>query len=321
MPRIDDVLLGCVFYIYPTHDDALNGERIGGGGFLIGIRTQASDNVFHEYAITNKHVVLEAQTPFLRINTLDLKTDIIETKQSDWIFHPDGDDVAVYPISLSWKFHDYGLIVNNTFITQEMIWKYNIGPGDGTIMVGRFIGHDGRQRNTPTVKTGVISMMPLEPVVLPSGIKQDAFLVETRSLGGYSGSPVIVRIPWWELRPDKELIEGKEYHWLLGIDCGHVPIYEDIVDAGGKKLPDLKAKSNSGMMTVIPTWKIQEILDLKELIVQRQEKEEQLENEIKNSIVLDTAEDNGFTEEDFEDALKRASRPREEQSDEEKSET
>ena len=67
-----------------------------------------------------------------------------------------------------------------------------VGPGDDVFFVGRFISQQGQQRNTPTVRQGVISMLPHEKVPSWEGTPVDSFLVEARSLSGYSGSPVFL---------------------------------------------------------------------------------------------------------------------------------
>jgi len=62
-------------------------------------------------------------------------------------------------------------------------------------MVGRFIGHDGHQRNTPAVRFGNIAMMPDEKIKAADGTEQEGFLVELRSVPGCSGSAVYIYSP------------------------------------------------------------------------------------------------------------------------------
>jgi len=75
-----------------------------------------------------------------------------------------------------------------------------LGYGDDIFMVGRFITFDGKQRNTPVVRFGQISMLPAEPVEVDGGrAQEEVFLVECRSIGGLSGSPVFVDLQTREL--------------------------------------------------------------------------------------------------------------------------
>ncbi len=61
--------------------------------------------------------------------------------------------------------------------------------------VGLFAQDYGRQQNLPVARFGQISRMPIEPVTFkyPGGVttKALAYLVECRSWGGHSGSPVL----------------------------------------------------------------------------------------------------------------------------------
>jgi hypothetical protein len=68
----------------------------------------------------------------------------------------------------------------------------NIGLGDEVFVTGIFGHFVGNGRNHPIVRTGNIAMMPTEPIPTTRGM-MDAYLIESRSLGGISGSPVFVR--------------------------------------------------------------------------------------------------------------------------------
>jgi len=190
-------------------------------------------------------------------------------------------------------------------------------------MVGRFIGHGGKLRNMPTVRFGNISRMPLEPISHPeSGIMQECFLVECHSISGYSGSPVLVQIKAFTPRPDskKEAHEPvssrmrtKNQTWLLGVDFGHMPHYDPVVDARLKPHPDgRRVRSNPAMMAVVPAWKLKSfLLEDKGFMEQRKEDDEQAEtkrDEAGRALVLDAEDEPEFTKEDFENALKKASR-------------
>jgi hypothetical protein len=59
-------------------------------------------------------------------------------------------------------------------------------------MCGLFVSHPGGERNVPVVRFGNLSMMATEaaPVELETGVYRACFLMDTRSRGGFSGSPV-----------------------------------------------------------------------------------------------------------------------------------
>lgn len=129
----------------------------------------------------------------MRINTPDA-TVTIPGSVADWLIHPDGDDLAVRVIERTDELADLGipfdLLLWPTWTEWEPERHKLFGPGTEVFFVGRFLHHQGRERNHPTVRFGNIAQMPWEPVRTGRGIRQEAFLVEARSESGYSGSPV-----------------------------------------------------------------------------------------------------------------------------------
>jgi hypothetical protein len=71
---------------------------------------------------------------------------------------------------------------------------FDIGPGDDVFVVGRFINREGKQKNIPSVRFGNIAQMPGEPLFLDDGKELECFLIEGRSISGFSGSPVFIHI-------------------------------------------------------------------------------------------------------------------------------
>ena len=67
--------------------------------------------------------------------------------------------------------------------------REEIGIGSEVYFPGLFVHHHGR--NEPIVRGGIVSSMPTEPVLTEFG-EIHAYLAEARSVGGLSGSPVIV---------------------------------------------------------------------------------------------------------------------------------
>ena len=271
MPRIENEYLDSIFYIYPNAHSAEVGERVGGCGFIATVRSKTFDKWLYMYAVTNRHVITETNTPTIRINTTQDNFDIIITDRNDWELHPCGDDVAIHSIELDIDKHKTFGFGYGIFTTPEIIEKHQLGPGDETFMIGRFINHEGIQRNTPTVRFGNISMMPYEPVAMPDGMKQEAFLVEVNSLPGYSGSPVLWEIPDFSRRPHSNKLSALRYRGLLGIDAGHLSYKGKVLDNLGNCHPDkLKVELNSGMAVIVPAWKIRELIDLDKFKRQRQ---------------------------------------------------
>ena len=97
VPRISDTILGSVFFLYPSHDAAKGGERLGGSGFFTSIPS-TDPRYIHVYAVTNKHLIADGHR-FLRVNTIDGGVNVIETDQLAWKSATD-DDLSVLPIVL-----------------------------------------------------------------------------------------------------------------------------------------------------------------------------------------------------------------------------
>lgn len=308
MPRVNEQFLNCIFFIYPTMGDAQKqtGSPFGGTGFLVTVKSKKHNGIHYTYAITNAHVLEDLRdsgykTAVLRINVVGGGLDIIEIPLQNWFLHPKGDDVAATPLSINkqWQFKTIPEIP--FFLTKRIIEKTGVGTGDDTLTMGRYSMHSGVNTNLITTRFGHISMMPIEPIIQTSrkgnvNYPQDSFLVETYSVNGYSGSPVFV-----ELEPDdREATERvtKKTTYLLGIDWGHFSFNGQVTTnpiTGRIDAP-------SGMMCVVPTWKLKELLYIKELDMHRKQQDEKFEEASKESGI---SLDSGLIGDEFEKVLKK----------------
>jgi hypothetical protein len=268
MPRIPDEYLECVFYLYRNRDDATGGAHTGGTGFFVTFPFEPElvsgvTGLRAMYAVTNKHVVRNGFL-YMRTNTVAGGTETTKTTDVNWIDHGDA-DICVAPITKTAA--DQLLAVPPEVLASDnVVREMDFGPGDDVFTVGRFIGHDGRQRNTPSVRFGHISMMPGEPIHV-EGIKpQRSYLIEVRSLPGYSGSPVFAWIPPYAVRPNVSTIEPTQHGpFLLGIDWCHLEQrirVEEREPSGNYKISEqpLWVNQATGMMGVIPTQTLIEVL-------------------------------------------------------------
>jgi len=271
MPRIHDNFLDCVVYLYRTKEDAEDGERAGGSGFVVAIqfKSDIKSGMGVHFVATNRHVIKEAP---VRLNTKDGNVSIIDLKEEQWIEHPDGDDIAVCPINLDRGTHKFAALSPFNFLTKEIIEKEDIGIGDDVFVVGRFINHEGIQKNSPSVRFGNIAQMPGDKIRQKTGFEQESFLIEAKSIGGYSGAPVFVHILPFSSRPEKDepsklKVSSFKGPWLLGIDWGHLTSMDEVVDFSGNRIGAHGnfVKSNTGMMCVVPAWKLSELFESKEV--------------------------------------------------------
>lgn len=268
--RIDQSWFDSVVYLYPDTARAEAGEQVGGTGFLMGWPV-ADTGLMAMWVVTNRHIIEEGGHWTVRINKKSGGIECIDTTDEEWVLSPDS-DLAVRPIRVSQDVHGFTYLTKDWLLTKAWYEALDVGPGDECITVGRFIGHDGRGRNYPTARFGQIAQGPNEPVKI-SGKMQECFLVESRSIGGTSGSPVYLHLDPVYYRPS---INGKtapdgtvlgqghfpSMRWLLGICFAMTPIWQRVCDAQRVELQSgLKVQLNTGMMGVVPSWHLLELME------------------------------------------------------------
>jgi hypothetical protein len=293
MPHIPNFVADCVVYMYSSERAAERGEQAGGSGFLIHVASKVNPNAVYVYAVTNKHLIDDG---FLTLR-LNLKggglAPPLQTVKDDWFLHEnENNDVAVYSIDVNQGFK-YWSVPSDTFLDQEMIEVYDIGYGDDVFMVGRLISQSGKEKNTPVIRFGNISLMadPKE-LIISNGRESEAFLVECRSISGFSGSPVFVLSHRFYREEAAQKVvalrqkrigfempkEGMRFTtvasdetigpFLLGIDFCHLPHYGSVYN-GSREIAGYKAQINTGIAGVVPSWKIVDILNVPKLAEER----------------------------------------------------
>ena len=300
VPSLDHEILDCVVYLYPSIEDAEQGVDAGGTGFLISIYPEAEklEEWEHLYAVSNAHVVgngpEQARSPVVRLTSLSGEPDFLDLGFEHWLPQSTGADLAIYYFGLvKSDIFRFRSINSEMMLTKQKLRSLNVGPGDDVFMVGRFFLQEGTQRNTPSVRFGNISMMPWEPVQHPSGIDQESFLVEMRTISGYSGSPVFLHYPYMpsppkivdrsglavrlSTKPGKTQLSNA---YLLGVDWGHMQFKEAVflkIEKGDDVEYDptqFVADSHSGQSGVVPAWVLHEFLYSEGLEEMRKEAEQ-----------------------------------------------
>jgi hypothetical protein len=167
--------------------------------------------------------------------------------------------------------------------------------GDELFSPGLFVQSSGERRNLPVVRFGHIARMPGEELVTletesrgPIDIR--AYLAETHSWGGYSGSPVFWNRPYdlsfpLKLRqpvalpaaagtPPGQLnviIARGSAIALLGLVSGHFDIPREAKDETDLTIKDVITDINSGIAIVTPAENLRELLmDNEEVVKDRQ---------------------------------------------------
>jgi hypothetical protein len=301
--RYDDRLLDCSVYLYPNEDYAQRGERIGGSGFLVAMpgfddswllegQCPRSD-LYHLYVVSCRHLIRHPDvkfipSPVVRLNTHGGNIDVIPAQIGDWECSED-DDVAVLPIPYR-SYFKYLSVPTSRLLTKETAQAHDVGIGDEVFMVGRFVSHDGRQKNQPSLRFGHVSMMPGDSIYHPSNTsgEQESFLVEVHAIPGYSGSPVFVRpalTPKFTVATGVNNVVTTDFiggpmdvplgggPWLLGVEWGYIGSHD-------------QGLNNTGVCGVVPAWRLLRLLNTDHLVEQRRQEQEQERKQAEQSRVV-----------------------------------
>lgn len=288
MPHLPRSITDAAIFLYPTEEDAARRVEWGGSGFLVGIPSKADPTQAHLYAVSNDHVTQRA--PVIRVEKMNGNVEIIPGGPSDWIEHPNGDDIAVRPLGtapvLIQQIRDQRIPVDAYcfFDADRLIspddFSWGVGPsiGDECLMVGRYINHHDEQFDRGVVRFGNLAMFPESIRQHGRAFDQESFLVDMRSVSGFSGSAVLIyytqpgtlSITIGEPRPWRTLLS--EY-WVLGINWGHLPARLRMRE----NAQDTRVLLDSSMAGVVPAWKVTELLnDVQDVVKPRQQVEAQL---------------------------------------------
>lgn len=231
-----------------------------------------------QYAVTAKHVIdsFADQYIYLRKEKKAGGFGLHKTKKSDWITHPDpgrGKVVDVVACQIRQLVSEVDLLhipLHVGCATAETIKEHNFTIGEDVCFAGLFTSHFGTAKNLPVLRTGTIAAMPEEPISTARG-HMDAYLIEARSMGGISGSPI-----WIQLAPARTIANqikfssGIPHVQFLGMVSGHYLIEsrEDAVPEDGKQ--SLTGSMNTGLAVVVPVEKIIETIMQPKLVAERE---------------------------------------------------
>lgn len=166
-----------------------------GTAFFLG-RVNEAGNLKAVYAVTAKHVIenfkCKSELPiWFRINTKSNQATWFEFPIENWFFHPTDSsiDVAICQVNIPEDF-DCMIVPYWLCITDKIMQENEVGLGDEVFITGLFCHHYGSSRNIPIVRVGNIACLTEEKIYTKAYGEMDAYLIESRSIGGLSGSPV-----------------------------------------------------------------------------------------------------------------------------------
>jgi hypothetical protein len=287
----DVVRKGVVFLgrKHPKEDEVRNACT----AFFVCIQRYPLERAF-VYLATAKHCIdamkeaaskgLSDGKVYIRVNSQATVLPPIETDPDDWFFHPTESekvDVAIYPISSGydeWDVKFFTLIPDMTYVNPVIIDREGVGPGDEVFIAGLFTRHAGKTRNIPIIRIGSIAAMSEEPVDAAwcRPHPMEAHLIEARSIGGMSGSPVFVNVGKIEpilFNDGKTPSRGQNTFFLLGLIHGHWnwPLPDVDMESDDELNADKDKKINAGIAMVVPATKIFETVQHPRLRLMREQ--------------------------------------------------
>lgn len=168
----------------------------------------------------------------LRVNTRDGEVFMLPVATGAWV-KPDQTEEFVDVCFMPWQIPWEGPFAFRYFsakiaATAEVMTERRLGVGNEVAFAGLFVNHYGHKQNEPIVRFGTISAIPREPVSTRYGsadIEIEAYLVESRSVGGLSGSPVFIDPGLYRMSDDETCRHPRAADepggYLLGVMHGH----------------------------------------------------------------------------------------------------
>jgi hypothetical protein len=313
--RIPETILDCVaFLVTKESGTEVEEKRCRGTAFFISVPSKVSKGITYPYLVTAKHCVAkikkEKSELYLRLNRHDDRSEDIRIS-APWFMSDDPSvDLAVMPCAPNSAKYKYRTLDHTMLGNAAKIEELNIGIGDEIVVSGLFTRRSGREKSIPIVRFGNISAMPSEPIPdSETGLDFHAYLAEVRSIGGLSGSPVFAYIGPGRVDPRGNTLRfDYSFLILIGVIRGHwrhkepIPfqsVWSDEVD-----------KINWGVGVVTPITYLEPILYSEVFVKQREELDKKYleQDSPTNDMADDKDRGQPFTQADFEDALKKASR-------------
>jgi hypothetical protein len=284
--RVPDEVLRCVVFIGREHGTAV--KYVGTGFFVSVAEKDGSLSFRFTYLVTANHVANAVDgAPFwIRMNRKSgeaVEVPVNESGNIKWFRHSKGESIDVAVCELSFPSTDFAILAVTTdaFLTSKLAEESHIGAGDEVLVTGLFTKIKGDERNIPIVRTGNLAMAPNAPVVPTSLGDIEAYLIEVKSLGGISGSPVFIRqtidIPGlfkWGTNIPATAQAYSNVIYLLGLAHGHWNI--DAKEINNPTLEHVEEGFNVGLAIVVPASHILEILNKQELIDRRRARKDEV---------------------------------------------
>jgi hypothetical protein len=277
--RVPDYILKSVCLVAEEISQDLSADTVDelGTGFVVGVRSKVAPSFPFFYLVTAKHVVkefIDQKRPLVfAVNSKTGNLARLPTiSNTRWRFHPtdNGADVAVLPLDWIGTEFDFLTIHSDLLANPQVMKQFGIGIGDDVYLPGLFGSIAGFKRFHPIVRHGMLAMLPIEQIEV-DGASTDVYLIEARSIGGISGSPVFVR-PTVSYRPNRnaQWLDGlARFHRVIGMVRGHWDIRESERN-NVRAQHSQKYGVNMGIASITPAFKIIETLNHPDFLSDRE---------------------------------------------------
>ena len=266
--RVPDEIRKTVGFV--AYIDQTSGESVPVGSFFFFGHDANDGQKFSPkmYVVTARHVIEKLRqrgvlAVELRLNTKGGANQFV-TKSvpiGDWYFHPSDAsiDVAVFEMGIPVD-ADHLVIPFSMSANSDKLKQHEVELGDEVFVSGLFRHHYGKKRNIPIVRVGTLAALNEEKIATEIG-EMDAYLIEARSIGGLSGSPVflnlgVVRFIGGQVKHAKDPV-----FFLLGLIHGHF----DVKSTAGVSSPESVSVAtsesiNSGIAIVVPIESVRAVI-------------------------------------------------------------
>jgi hypothetical protein len=242
------------------------------------------------FLVTAQHAVsgllTNEQDIWVRENRKDGTSQETIVPPDMWHFHPNHpreSDVAACMVNFSGDSDVHAIPLNGSkgiVASKDVMARMEMGLGDEVAIVGLFTSHYGVDHNLPIIRIGNIAAVQDEPVFTNYCGYMDAHLIEARSIGGLSGSPVFVVLPPVRLMKQETGIPGHHTRqtkftdgqamFLLGLVHGHFDakgLHGDIVVEDAR----ISGSIHTGIGIVVPVEKILETINEPDWVDERKQ--------------------------------------------------
>lgn len=188
--------------------ETADGFHPAGVAYFVSVPATLVPDKLHVYLVTAGHCVRDRETLVARLNAPGGGTTVDLLPQADrWLrlAEPDIGEHYVDLAAVRWNPEvsagaGYTSIPLETFFDERLVGNESdvgVGIGDEVVTVALIGVRYAQEENAPLAHTGNVAMVPREPMLVrfENGpeLRMRLYLIELRSGGGVSGSPVFAR--------------------------------------------------------------------------------------------------------------------------------